>query len=157
MIEQASVAFDEHVREFLNHPELDTRDTDFARDVWEAACKWQREALVSNESVDKQDIKDAADELYATGYNAAKLERDYDPRGCTAWQDVVDLVPGVPEDGMLLPVGWEGYYTRMGGTHWFWCRIVGYDEGCVILKTKSESLHRHKPCNLEFTTEKPKG
>jgi len=44
--------------------------------------------------MDKQDIKDAADELYGAGYNAAKLERDYDPRGCTEWQDVVDLVPG---------------------------------------------------------------
>ena len=145
--------------------------------------------------MDKQDIKDAADELYGAGYNAAKLERDYDPRGCTEWQDVVDLVPGeqktecpncegaghLYEGGMSMnpevdnkvpcpdcsnsddegdsstPVGWEGYYTRMGGTHWFWCRIVGYDEGCVILKTKSENLHRHKPCNLEFATEIPKG
>jgi len=58
MTEQVSVAFDKNVHKLLNYPELDTRDTDFARDVWEAACEWQREALVSGESVDKQDVVD---------------------------------------------------------------------------------------------------
>jgi len=40
--ERASKAFDEKIHEFLNHPELDTRDTEFAREVWESACEWQR-------------------------------------------------------------------------------------------------------------------
>lgn len=32
------------------------------------------------------------DELYASGYQDARKERDYDPRGCKEWQAVVDLI-----------------------------------------------------------------
>src|SRR5690606_32508988 len=43
--EKASVAFDKIVHDFLNNPERDTRDTEFARDVWERGCEWQREQM----------------------------------------------------------------------------------------------------------------
>jgi hypothetical protein len=33
-----------------------------------------------------------ADLLYRAGYDARHKERDYDPRGCDAWQDVVDAL-----------------------------------------------------------------
>lgn len=33
----------------------------------------------------------ALDELYRRGWNDRNKERDYDPRGTTQWQDVLDL------------------------------------------------------------------
>ena len=33
-----------------------------------------------------------ADLLYSAGYDARHKERDYDPRGCGAWQDVVEAL-----------------------------------------------------------------
>lgn len=33
-----------------------------------------------------------ADLLYRAGYDARHNERDYDPRGCGAWQDVVEAL-----------------------------------------------------------------
>lgn len=33
-----------------------------------------------------------ADALYSAGYDAARGEKDYDPRGCVEWQAVVDAI-----------------------------------------------------------------
>jgi|AntDeeMinimDraft_6_1070357.scaffolds.fasta_scaffold19728_1 hypothetical protein len=37
----------------------------------------------------------ACDALYKAGYNAAKQEKDYDPRSCKEWQTCVDLIKHV--------------------------------------------------------------
>ena len=38
-----------------------------------------------------------ADKLYDAGYDAECL-KDYDPRGCKEWQDVVDKIVGLISD-----------------------------------------------------------
>lgn len=39
-----------------------------------------------------------ADLLYSAGYDARNKERDYDPRGCGAWQDVVEALTALSVD-----------------------------------------------------------
>jgi hypothetical protein len=41
-----------------------------------------------------------ADALYSAAYDARKKERDFDPRGCKEWQEVVDALtaPRVPDE-----------------------------------------------------------
>ncbi len=43
--ELAIIGFEEHVRDFLNYPEMDTREASFAQEVWEQACEWQRKQM----------------------------------------------------------------------------------------------------------------
>lgn len=39
-----------------------------------------------------------ADLLYSAGYDARHKEHDYDPRGCGAWQDVVEALTALSVD-----------------------------------------------------------
>lgn len=55
--------------------------------AWRGFC----EATVN---VDPVEVAHKADELYSAGYTDAKSGRDYDPRGCKEWQDVVDITKG---------------------------------------------------------------
>lgn len=57
----------------------------------------------------------------------------------------------------LLPVGWVGHYTRKRGTTWFWCTVVGHDEGKVVVRTKSGYYHAHDPSKFEFAKNLPEG
>jgi len=56
----------------------------------------------------------------------------------------------------LPPVDWEGYYTRKGGTRWFWCVVVAHDQGKAVIRTKSGHYHAHSPDEFEFSKE-PEG
>lgn len=61
-----------------------------------------------------------------------------------------------PIEGELPPVDWEGYYTRKGGTRWFWCVVVAHDQGRAVIRTKSGHYHAHSPDEFEFSKE-PEG
>lgn len=61
-----------------------------------------------------------------------------------------------PIEGELPPVDWEGYYTRKGGTRWFWCVVVAHDQGKAVIRTKSGLYHAHSPDEFEFSKE-PEG
>lgn len=60
---------------------------------------------------------------------------------------------GVP---VLPPVNWEGYYTRKGGSRWFWCVVVAHDQGKAVVRTKTSNYHAHSPDEFEFSKE-PEG
>lgn len=38
------------------------------------------------------DFEEVVDDLYRRGYSDGRKERDYDPRGCLEWQNVVELL-----------------------------------------------------------------
>lgn len=59
-------------------------------------------------------------------------------------------------DHRLPPLNWEGYYTRKGGTRWFWCVVVAHDQGKAVVRTKSNHYHAHSPDEFEFSKE-PEG
>ncbi|WP_394131866.1 hypothetical protein [Marinobacter nauticus] len=59
-------------------------------------------------------------------------------------------------DARCPPVDWEGYYTRKGGTRWFWCVVVAHDQGKAVIRTKSGHYHAHSPDKFEFSKE-PEG
>lgn len=56
----------------------------------------------------------------------------------------------------LPPLDWEGYYTRKGGTRWFWCVVVAHDQGKAVVRTKTNNYHAHSPDEFEFSKE-PEG
>lgn len=57
-----------------------------------------------------------------------------------------------------LHVGWEGYIRHSAyGTVWKWCRIVGWDEGAPIVRTRQGYYHRKPLTDFDFYLEPPQG
>lgn len=66
-----------------------------------------------------------ADALYRKGYEAHEKGLDYDPRGCEAWQDVVDVVDELTEkstsqQGTVL-WQWRINHSQAGPSPWVEC------------------------------------
>jgi hypothetical protein len=84
-----------------------------------------------------------ADELYKAGYKARQQENEYDPRGCTQWQDVVGAIVATKPKKYALFSG-SNYYPS-GGVNDFDC--TGND----VLSLVCEALLTYDPKRSDGT------
>lgn len=72
----------------------------FAEELREIAVELEAKAAPA---VPQGVIYEKADSLYKRGYTDRQTGKDYDPRGCDEWQEVVDwLTPAAPSQPVTL-------------------------------------------------------
>lgn len=54
-----------------------------------------------------------------------------------------------------LSVGWQGWYTRKGGTVWYFCTVIGIDGGDPVIKTTKGHYHRRPTDQYNFSRHRP--
>lgn len=72
-----------------------------------------------------------------------------------AWELAIKSI--TPDNDDRLFIGWEGYYVFGQGQCWFWCRVIAFDDGEPVIRTRKGNYHRRPRDLYTFAKVPPKG